>query len=58
MSTQTERVKKSDVNELIKEHSSLNRAKAGNANDQREQNARVKEIRQELVQIFHAREEK
>lgn len=38
------------VNHLIQEHSSLSKHREGQ--DETQQDARVKEIRQELVQIF------
>ena len=48
MSSQSER-----VNQLIREHSSLNHPEQGSdGDDGREQNARVTQIRQELVQMF------
>lgn len=50
MSSQSER-----VNQLIQEHSTLRKPEAGSQDEQREQDARVTQIRQELVQIFHAR---
>ena len=52
MSSHSER-----VNDLIREHSSLSKS-GGSRTEQDAPNARVKEIRQELVSILHSGPEK